>query len=335
MKVLKVVFLLAAVAAGAVLSVNPAQSQDRPLRMVMASTPSFTWLPFLVARNVTFDALQKEIGRSIDVTYAPTTTPAILGLLAGDYDFGIAYVQHAIKAQAENKDLVVLLAMMDSPTAALVVRSDLADIKSPKDLKGKAVGVVGLGSGHHMIALAIAESAGLSADDVTYRSTGGISGWVPSLRGKRVDALIASEPTLSRILDEGIGHIMVDLHSRSTTEQIFKGPHPTVALVARREYVDANPKLAKAVVKAHLDALKWIAQKSPTEILAVLPDDLKKQEGVDKILQRVLPAVSKDGIVSPDAVVITAKWLQQMGETPATFKADPTKIVDSRFFPGK
>ncbi|MBX9589839.1 MAG: ABC transporter substrate-binding protein [Hyphomonadaceae bacterium] len=331
MKKLKAILLLAAAAVGAIISVEPAASQDRPLRMVMASTPSFTWLPFLVARNVAFDALQKEIGRTVDVTYAPTTTPAILGLLAGDYDFGIAYVQHAIKAQAENKDLVVLLAMMDSPTAALVVRTDLSEIQSPADLKGKAVGVVGLGSGHHMIALAIADSAGLSADDVTYRSTGGISGWLPSLRGKRVDALIASEPTLSRILDEGIGRIMVDLHDRDTTSRIFKGPHPTVALVARREYVDANPKVTKAVVGAHLNALKWIAQKSPGEVLAVLPDDLKKQQGVEKILQRVLPAVSKDGVVSRDAVVITAKWLRQMGEIPASVTIDPAKISDSRF----
>jgi len=331
MKSLKVALLLAAVVIGATTVVGPAVSQDKPLRMVMASTPSFTWLPFLVARKVSFEALQKEIKRPVDVTYAPTTTPAILGLIAGDYDFAIAYVQHAIKAQAENKDLVVLAAMMDSPTAALVVRSDLPDIKSPKDLKGKAIGVVGLGSGHHMIALAIADTAGLGADDVTFRSTSGISGWLPSLRAKRVDALVASEPTLSRILDEGLARIMVDLHDRKTTIATFKGPHPTVALIARREFVDANPALTKAVVAAHVNALKWIATHSPADVLAALPDELKKQPGVEKILQRVLPAVSKDGVASQEAVAVTAKWLQRMGEIPATVNIDPAKVADGRF----
>lgn len=331
---MKTIYRLAAVALLAICSISiaqPARSQDRPLKFVMASTPSFTWLPFLVARNVTFDALQREIGRPIDVTYSPTTTPAILGIIAGDYDFGIAYVQHAIKAQAEGKDLVVLLAMMDSPTAALVVRSDLTDIQSPKDLKGKAVGVVGLGSGHHMIGLAVADANGLAADDVTYRATGGIAGWIPSLRGKRVDALIASEPTLSRILDEGLGRILVDFHDRATTEKVFKGPHPTVALIARREYIEANPKIVQAVVTAHMNALKWIGQKKPQEILAVLPEELKKQQGVEKILERVLPAVSNNGVTAPEAVTITGKWLQEMGEIPAQAKIEPAKVIDDRF----
>jgi len=81
----------------------------------------------------------KRTGRNIDVTYAPIATPAILGRISGDCHFGIVYVQHAIKAQAEGKDLVVLMALMDSPTAAIVVRSDLDNVKTLKDLNASSV----------------------------------------------------------------------------------------------------------------------------------------------------------------------------------------------------
>ena len=313
------------------LASQPAVAQEKPLKFVMSSTPSFTWLPFLVARATQFEALQRELGRTIDVTYSPTTTPAILGLIAGDYDFGIAYVQHAIKAQAEGKDLVVLAAMMDNPTAALVVRSDLPEIKTPADLKGKTLGVVGLGSGHHMIGLAIAEAYGLRADDITIRSTGGISGWIPAMRAKRIDALIASEPTLSRLLEENLGRILVDLHGRAETHKVFSGPHPTVAVIARRDYIAANPKVVQAVVGAHLKALQWIAQHKPNEIADALPDELKKQAGVDKILARVLPAVSTKGETTSEAVTVTANWLKRMGEIPADAAIDPKKVVDDKF----
>lgn len=309
----------------------PASAQDKPLRFVMSSTPSFTWLPFLVARAVTFEQLSRELGRKIDVTYVATPTPAVLGLIAGDYDFGIVYVQHAIKAQAEGKDLVVLAALMDNPTVALLARPDLPEIQSPRDMKGKVFGVVGLGSGHHMIALALAKAYNVNPDDVTFRSTGGIAGWIPAMRAKRVDLLLASEPTVSKLVDEGLGRVILDLHTREATEKVFGGPHPTVSVVARRDYAGDNAKITRAVVKAHLDALKWIHTHPTKDLAQALPEELKKQAGLEKILGRVVPAVSRTGEVSHEAVAVTIHWLKQMGEVPNDTKVDPAKVIDVRF----
>ena len=308
-----------------------AGAQTKPLRFVMASTPSFTWLPFLVARQLTFEDLAKETGTRIEVTYSPTPSPALLALLAGEHEIGIMYVQHAIKAQAEKKDLVVLAALMENPTVALLARTDLPEIKSPADLKGRAVGIVGLGSGHHMIGLAVAKAYGVNPEDVTWRSTGGISGWIPSMRSKRVDAVFASEPTLSKLVDEGLGRVILDLHGREATEKVFHGPHPTVSIIVRREYANTNPRIVQAVVDAHLKTLKWIHAKSPQEIAAALPDPLGKEPNVDSILRRVLPAVSRGGEVTGPAVTITGDWMKRMDEIPKDFVVDPAKIHEPRF----
>lgn len=313
------------------IGLTPAFAQQPPLKIIMASTPSYTWLPFLVAQKTTFDELKKQIGRDIDVVYAPTTTPAVLGLIAGDYDFGILYVQHVIKAQAENKDLVVLLALMDNPTVAVVVRSDLDDIKTLKDLKGKSLGVVGIGSGHQMIGIAVAKAAGLEPNDLSYRAVGGLAGIIPAMRAKRVDAVVASEPTLSKLLDEKLGRILIDLHSKKATDEIFKGPHPTVALVARREYVDAHPDIAKAVVAAHLKALKWIHSHSPKEVAATLPEDLLKQGNSETILKRVLPAVSVTGETKPAAIDQAVELMKDMDQVSKDAKIDPSRAVYDRF----
>lgn len=308
-----------------------AEAQQAPLRIVMASTPSYTWLPFLIARKTTFDDLRKTIGRDIDVTYAPTTTPAVLGLIAGDYDFGILYVQHVIKAQAENKDLVVLLALMDNPTVAIVVRPELDQIKTIKDLKGASLGVVGIGSGHQMIGIAVAKAAGLKPDDLTYRAVGGLAGIIPAMRSKRVDAVVASEPTLSKLLDEKLGRVLIDMHSKEATQEIFKGPHPTVALVARREYVNAHPDIAQAVVAAHLKALQWIHSHSASDVAAKLPEDLVKQGNSAAILARVLPAVSTTGETKPEAVSQAVELMKDMGEVSKDAKIDPTAAIEDKF----
>jgi NitT/TauT family transport system substrate-binding protein len=328
---MKVVLALALVALGFCSTPAKVAAEGAPLKMVMASTPSFTWLPFLVAEQTSFDEMKSKLGRPVEVTYAPTTTPAILGLIAGDYDFGIVYVQHAIKAQAEGKDLVVLMALMDNPTAAIVVRSDLDKIKTPKDLKGGSLGVVGIGSGHQMIGIAVARSYGLTPDDLTYRSVGGIAGLIPAMRAKRVDAVVASEPTLSKLLDEGLGRVLIDLHSKQATQEVFKGPCPTVALVARRSFVDAHPDIAQIVVNAHLQALKYIHTHSAHDIADKLPDDLKKQGNVDTILARVLPAVSETGVTRPEAITLTVDIMKEMDELSKDAKIDPNSVIDEKF----
>jgi NitT/TauT family transport system substrate-binding protein len=310
---------------------DPVRAQNAPLKIVMASTPSYTWLPFLVAQKVTFDDLKKQIGRDIEVTYAPTTTPAVLGLIAGDYDFGIAYVQHAIKAEAEGKDLVVLMALMDNPSAAIVVRSDLDNIKTLKDLKGTSMGVVGIGSGHQMIGIAAAKSAGLQPDDVTYRSVGGIAGLIPAMRSKRVDEVVASEPTLTKLLQEKLGRVLIDFHSKEATQQVFHGPHPTVALLARREYAEAHPQLTQAVVQSLVNTLKWIHTHSPSDIAATLPEDIQKQGDSDSILARVLPAVSVTGQTKPEAVALAIELMKDMGEVDKNARIDPNAVIDEKF----
>jgi NitT/TauT family transport system substrate-binding protein len=323
--------LLAVLAVSALTGGMAGAKAADPLRVIVSSTPSFTYLPFLVAEKVTFPDLEKKIGRKVEVTYAPTPSPAVLALLAGEQDIGILYVQHAIKAQAEGKDLVVLAKLMANPTMALLVRKGLPEVKSPADLKGRVFGVVGLGSGHHLVGLGIVQAYGIDPNDVTFRSTGGVAGWIPAMRSKRVDVMLASEPTISRLLAEDLGTVLLDLHSKETTEKVFKGIFPTVAIVARKAYVDKNPELVRDFVESNIRALAWIRSHSPAEIASVLPEKLKETEGVEKVLERVIPAVSEDGRVPESSVTLTVDLMKALGELPKDQKLPPSQVIDDRF----
>jgi NitT/TauT family transport system substrate-binding protein len=304
-----------------------------PLKVIMSSTPSFTWLPFLVAEKVTFDDLEKKLGRKIEVTYAPTPAPAILALLAGEQDIGIVYVQHAIKAQAEGKDLVVLAKLMKNPTMTLLARSDLPEIKTPADIKGRVFGVVGLGSGHHLVGFGIARAYGISPKDITWRSTGGVTGWIPAMRSKRVDVMLASEPTATTLVSEGTARVLLDLHGVEDTKKVFNGVFPTVSIVVRREFIQKHPDVARAFVEANLEAAQWIHSHKPSEIAAVLPEGLRKRSDVEKVLSNVIPSVSEDGEVPVSAVALTIDLMKDIGELPKDLKLDPAKVIDTRFLP--
>lgn len=322
--------IIAALGAG-VGAVDRAAAAERPLHVIMSSTPSFTYLPFLIAQKATFPNLEKKLGRKIDVTYAPTTSPAVLALLAGDQDFGIMYVQHAIAAQAEGKNLVVLATLMRTPTVALLARTDLPKIKSPADIKGKVFGVVDLGSGHHLIGLGILKAYHINPADVTFRSTGGVAGWIPAMRSKRVDVMLASEPTVSKLVSEHLGRIILNLFSKKETDRVFGGEFPTVAIVARKEYVEKHPDVAKAFVDANLDALKWVRTHSPKEAAAFLPSKLQAVPDVDKVLARVIPSVSANGATSEHAVNLTINLMKEIGDLPKDSKVSPKQVIDNQF----
>lgn len=304
-----------------------------PLKVVMSSTPSFTWLPFLVAQEVTFGDLEKELDREVEVTYAPTPSPAVLALLAGEQDIGIVYVQHAIKAQAEGKNLVVLAKLMKNPTMALLARTDLPEIKDPADIKGKVFGVVGLGSGHHLVGYGIANAYGVPTSEVQWISTGGVSGWIPAMKSKRVDVMLASEPTASTLVKDGIGRIILDLHSVEATKKVFNGVFPTVSIMARREYVEENPEAVRAFVKANVEALKWVHSHSPAEVAEVLPEKLKNRPDVEQVLERVMPAVSDDGRIPEESIALVIDLMKEVGELEKDLKLKPSEVIDNQFVP--
>jgi sulfonate transport system substrate-binding protein len=312
----------------------PAQTpaQGKAIRVAQAGHPSFTWFPFLAAQRYALGDLPKDVAGKVEVTYVPTGNQATVGLIAGEYDFAIMFVSNAIKARAEGQDLVVLASLVDSAMTSLVVRTDLPEIKSPRDIKGRVFGIVGLGSGHHMIGMAIAEANGIDPSDITWRSTGGAPGWIPAVRAKRVDVLLAGEPTITKLAQDGLARVLLDLHGAKENERVFGGPISTVAIVARRDYVASHPRVAQAFVDATLKTLKWLHGRPPKEIVRMLPDDLAKHPDAEAILSRLAPAVSPTGEVKPAAVTTVAKWMKRIDEIPKDFQVDPAKVIDARFF---
>lgn len=309
----------------------PAAAQGAPVKVVQSGPPTFTWTPAQVAYKLFYDEFSKEIGRKVEVTYAATGNQGLLSLLSGEYDLGVVFLAQAVKAQAEGKDLVAVATVVDSVTAALLSRADLPEVKSPAEIKGKVVGVLALGSGHHQVGQAIAKAYGVNPEEVTFRSTGGIQGWIPAMRAKRVEMLIASEPTVSRLLQEGLARVVLDLHPPQATEKVFGGPFPTTSLLVRREYIEQHPKIVQAFVDAHLKALKWVAAHSAKDVVGVLPESLAKLPGADVVMTRVLPAISKTGEVSPRAVTTIAEWMRRVDDIPKDAKVDPAKMIDARF----
>ena len=94
------------------------------------------------------------------------------------------------------------------------------------DLKGRNVGVTGLGSSTDFLTEYLLKQAGLKISDVTPVPVGAGDTLIAAMRHDQIQAAMTTEPTVSRLLETGQARILVDLRSLEGTEGGARRPLP-------------------------------------------------------------------------------------------------------------
>ncbi len=127
-----------------------------------------------------------------------------------------------------------------------------------KDFKGKKVGVTARGAATETFMNWMLIKAGMQTDDVTYVAVGGPNTAYGSLVSKQVDATMVFEPT-------GVICDVLKTCKRIYTAATDKEPAELYALngggnglIFTQDYIDKNPHVIEAVIKAVKDADAFI-----------------------------------------------------------------------------
>jgi NitT/TauT family transport system substrate-binding protein len=120
---------------------------------------------------------------------------------------------------------------------AVIVRKGVA-IKTPQDFVGKRVAVPGLRGGTQIMFMEWLRENGVDPAKVTYVEVN-YPQQADILRGHTVDAVVTSEPYLSRIVDAGLGTAFS--HLNDTKEDM-----PDAFFMAKKSWVKAHPDWARA-----------------------------------------------------------------------------------------
>ena len=128
-------------------------------------SPSTSFLPLVVAQKKSFfdpENLQPEL-----VQIRPAV--AIPGLTLGSVDY-TTVLGSTIAARMRGVPLVITGVFADKPMDFLVGSKGIA---SPKDLKGKIIGISALGTATHFLTVRVLKAVGLDPEkDVTLRAVG-------------------------------------------------------------------------------------------------------------------------------------------------------------------
>jgi NitT/TauT family transport system substrate-binding protein len=227
----------------------------------------------------------------------------------------------ALNAYAKsNGSEIRLVAGAANGGAGLVVQPD-QNLKTPTDFRGKKIATPQLGNTQD-----ISCRAWLSAGGLKITQLGGDAQVIPTqnpdqlglFRQKRVDAVWAVEPWLSRLEREASGKVIVEEKDVATT-----------VLVSRVKFLSDQRELTKKFVQAHNELTDWII-KNPDEAQRLIKAELFEETKSD-MSQEVIASAWKRIVLTAEIPRASVETFTQNSVRAGFIKAAPdlTKLFET------
>jgi len=313
-------------ATGALLSAcGGDDSQARPnadATLMLDFTPNAAHAGIYSAVAHGFDEAE---GVHLKVRVPGSSTDAVKLLLSGRTQFSVMDIHDLALAGARGRDLVAVMSIVQRPLAVVLAQPD---VKTPRDLEGRKVGVTGLPSDDAVLR-SIVTGAGGDFGNVE-RVTIGFNA-VPALLGGRVAGATAFwnvEGVALRNARPGIHEFRVDAYGAP--------PYPELVLVTARSTLRNDPALVNATVRALVRGY-GVTVHDPESSLNDLASQVRGldrralQQQLDVLIPALSPPGGRIGGLDPQVLARWAGWERRFGivDTPP----DVSRLFDTNVVP--
>jgi len=294
-----------AMAAGAA---SPAQAETK-LKMMYTPVSGFT--AGYVAQDQGF--FKK---RGIDVEFIPTASsgnnpPA---LVSGSVQIAGPTLPTLLQANDSGLDLVVIASGAVYPLEAdILVARQGSGIKTPTDIKGKTVGVPGLGALLHFMLIRNLKVNGVDPKTVRFVEVG-FPQAADALKSGQIDAYPAQAPFTARILQSGAGY-EVQNWLKDTPDGTL-----TVVYATTRQWAEANQQTVKDLRDAMKEAVEFSKSHRPEMYGAIAK--------YTKLPQAVVSSLSPPNL-EVDTTPQQVKFWVDLAKEQGAIKGnpDPAKVI--------
>lgn len=216
-----------------------------------------------------------KIGVTAEFVAMTGAGPAINETLASkNLDVGFLGDVPAIIGKANDIDTQLISFSGLNNGASLIVHKD-SGYTSLNDLKGKKIATQ-KGSFMHKVLIDILTANNLTTDDIEFVNLNAQSSAEAFITGN-VDGIVVGGSTLSNLIEDGTGEVLVDYRDHPEWECSSYG-------VARTEFINENPDIMKALLKALVRA-----QKLAIEDYTVLKDQWISTGNTDSSYEYLYP----------------------------------------------
>jgi len=216
-----------------------------PRRILYGTSTSIGHLPVWVGKDT---GLFAKNGLNVEPVQIRGGAVSTMAIMSGQSVLAGVGAGSVVAARVEGGDIELLACPTDLEPVYLIARPE---IKSAKDLKGKAAGITRLNSSIHFYFRSAARMIGVDSDkEMTLLQLGGSPEIVSAMEGGRIAAAALTIRDILPFMQRG-WPVLVDL---SKTDLVY----PSSCVTSTRKFVNTEPETVTAFLNAYVMAIRMI-----------------------------------------------------------------------------
>ncbi|MEI7494681.1 MAG: ABC transporter substrate-binding protein [Betaproteobacteria bacterium] len=215
----------------------------------------------------------KAEGLDVELLNESSGVDAENELLSGAVQGVVGFYDHCIDLQTKGKFVQSVVQFSQAPGEVELVSSKHPEITSMAQLRGKSLGVTGLGSSTNFLTQYLMVKAGVPLGEFISIPVGAGTTFIAAMQQGKIQAGMTTEPTISRLLKTGDARILVDMRTLEKTKNALGGPYPAASLYMSTDWIEKNKPTVQKLANAFVKTLKYIQTHSAAEIAEKMPKD--------------------------------------------------------------
>ncbi|MEU3511603.1 ABC transporter substrate-binding protein [Streptomyces longwoodensis] len=318
-------------AAGTASSGSGGGGKGTKVKIMVGGLDKVIYLPAMLTQRLGyFDAE----GLSVELLSEPAGVQAETALVSGQVQGAVGFYDHTLDLQVKGKEVESVVQFSHAPGEVEVVSTQRADdITSPKDFKGRKLGVTGLGSSTDFLTKYLAVKNGVNVSEFTPVAVGAGPTFISALQKGAIDGGMTTDPTVATVLDKGAGKILLDMRTPAGSEAALGGPYPSSSLYMQTDWVNSHKDTVQRLANAFVRTLKWMSIHSATEIADKMPADYSQGNKVlyASAIKSTLPMFTDDGVMPKNGPETVEKVLKAFNPTIKNADVDLSRTYTTEF----
>jgi NitT/TauT family transport system substrate-binding protein len=273
-------------------------------------------------------------GLDVELLSEPAGVQAETALVSGQVQGAVGFYDHTLDLQVKGKNVQSVVQFSHAPGEVEVVSNKAAGkITSPKDFKGKKLGVTGLGSSTDFLTKYLAVKNGVKVSEFSPVAVGAGPTFISALEKGSIDGGMTTDPTVATILEKKAGKILVDMRTPEGSQEALGGPYPSSSLYMRTDWVDSHKETVQKLANAFVRTLRWMSTHSAEEIAAKMPADYSQGDKTlyAEAIRSTLPMFTKDGMMPRNGPETVEKVLKAFNPNIQNAKVDLSRTYTTEF----
>ncbi len=306
--------------------------EKRDVKIAVGSKVGLFFLPTMLAEYLGY---YKDEGLNVQIVDLGSGGKALEALVGKSVDVTSGAYDHTVQLNAKNIPLEAFVLQAKLADYAVgTVKGKIPDYRSPKDLKGKKIGISSPGAGSDMFLKLVLAKSGVKPEDVSVISVGLGSAAVAAVQRGELDAIANNDPVLTVLQESGDIRVIADARTPEGSKEYYGSEtYPAGCFFAYSDFIKDNPNTVQGLTNAMVRTLRWLHQATPDQVMKVLPKEFAGGHPaiLRKMLLKLLPTYSPDGVFPADGGEVAYRALAQFYPSVRAAKIDVSRTFTNAF----